>query len=49
MKDRSCVTRNLIVGMGIVYIQHAKLSNPNVFHEKKTKQFINKSQNGKRK
>jgi len=49
MKDRSCVTTNVIVGvpkigMGIVHIQHAKLLNPNVFHEKTTKQFINKNQ-----
>jgi hypothetical protein len=55
MKDRSCITRNVIVrvpkiGMGIVHIQHVKLLNPNVFHEKTTKQFINKNQkNSKRK
>ncbi len=46
MKDRSCVTRNVNVGvpkigMGIVHIQHAKLSNTNVFHEKTAQQFIN--------
>ncbi len=29
--------------MCIVHIQHAKLSNPNVLHEKTTKQFINKN------
>jgi hypothetical protein len=48
MKDRSCITRNVTIeapkiGMGIEHLQHAKLSNPNVFHEKTTKQFINKN------
>jgi hypothetical protein len=49
MKDRSCNTRIVVVEvpkirMGIMHIQHAKLSNPNVFHEKTTKQFINMNQ-----
>lgn len=33
------------VGMCIVHIQHAKFLNPNVSHEKTTKQFINNNPN----
>jgi hypothetical protein len=48
MKVKSCITRNIVaevskVGMCIVHIQDVKLSNPNVSHEKTTKQFINKN------